>query len=104
MDRDEILQRVTDLLCGELGPEASAELDAALAANPDIAAEAQSLKLAWQQLGKLAEGPPPNQALLARVFNYIASRDITELSDEDLDMAAGGIWTPDGPQGGDETD
>lgn len=104
MDRDEILQRVTDLLCGELSREALAELDAVLAADPDIAAEARSLKLAWQELGKMAEEPPPDRALLARVYSRIVSRDITELSDEDLDMAAGGIWTPDGPHGGGGTD
>lgn len=104
MDRDEILQRVTDLLCGELDREALAKLGTALAADPDIAAEARSLRLAWQELGKLAEEPPPDQALLARVFNRIVGRDITELSDGDLDMAAGGLWTPDGPQGGGGTD
>jgi hypothetical protein len=98
MDRDEILQRVTDALCGELDREEMAELQAALATDPVLAAEAGKLEHTWLQLGEIIDEERQDQAALDRVFHRIVNRDQTELSDEDLDEAAGGASTPNGKQ------
>lgn len=95
MDRDEILKQVTDALCGELDQEGEAELQAVLAADPALAAEARQLERAWQQLGKILGGEKPEQAVLTRVFDRIIRQNPAELSDEELDMAAGGIMPDD---------
>lgn len=97
MDRDEILHRVTDALCGELDEEGEAQLQAALAAAPALAAEARRLERVWQRLGKLLDEERQEQAVLARVFDRIAEKHNAELSDEELEKAAGGIsLMPDG--------
>lgn len=91
MNQDEILQRVTDALSGELSREEEAELQAALAADPSLAAEARKLSQVWQRLGKIAEEGRPEAAVLVRVLTGIIGHDPAELSDQELDMAAGGV-------------
>lgn len=98
MNRNEILQRVTDSLCGELDREAGAELEAALAADPALAAEAGRLERIWQRLGMIPDEDRVDKAVLARVFARIVNQDIAELSDEELDKAAGGISMPEGSE------
>jgi anti-sigma factor RsiW len=90
MERDEILRRVTDALCGELDPAGMSELQAALAADPALAAEAGRLEGVWRRLALIPEGEKPERAVLSRVFESIVNREPLELSDEELDQAAGG--------------
>jgi hypothetical protein len=100
MDRDEILHRVTDALCGELDGKGEAQMQATLAADPALAAEARRLEKVWQRLGKvLDEEEQQEQAVLTRVFDRIVEQHHAELSDEELEQAAGGISSmPDGEQ------
>jgi hypothetical protein len=97
MDRDEILQRVTDALCGELNRVEEAALQAALAADPALAAEARQLSQVWQRLGKIQDEGKPEPDVLIRVLSGILRQNDAELSDEELDMAAGGV-VPDDAQ------
>jgi hypothetical protein len=98
MNRDEILQRVTDSLCGELDREAGAELEAALGADPALAAEAARLERTWQRLGMVLDEKRVEKAILVSVFARIINQDIAELTDEELDKAAGGISMLDGSE------
>jgi hypothetical protein len=91
MERDEILQRVTDALCGELDQEGEADLQAALAADTALAAEARKLSQVWQKLGAIQDEGKPAPAVLVRLLSGIVRRNAAELSDEELDMAAGGV-------------
>jgi hypothetical protein len=97
MDRDEILHRVTDALCGELDGEEEAQMQAALAVDPVLAAEARRLEMVWQRLGKVLDEEQQDRAVLTRVFDRIVEQHHSELSDEELEKAAGGISSmPDG--------
>ena len=97
MDRDEILHLVTDALCGELDGEGEAQMQAALAADLALAAEARRLERIWQRLGKVLDEEQQEQAVLTRVFHRIVERHHAELSDEELEQAAGGVSSmPDG--------
>ncbi len=81
MDRDEILQKVTDALCGELDREGEAKLRAAMAADPALVAEAAKLELVWQRLERILDEEQPAEAVLTRVYAAIVSQHPTELSD-----------------------
>ena len=99
MESDEILHRVTDALCGELDREGEAQMKDALAADPALAAEARRLKRVWQRLGNVLDKEQHEQADFTRVFDRIVEHHHAELSDEELEKAAGGISSmPDGEQ------
>ncbi len=105
MDRDELLQQVTDALCGELDREGEAKLRAALDADPALAVEAAHLVRVWHRIGKILDEDQPGEAVLTRVYAAIIRQRPAELSDEDLDMAAGGMMPDDAPwRGGKERD
>lgn len=90
MERDEVLRRVTDALCGELNAEEEAQVRAALAADPALATEARRLESIWHELGRVRGDEQQVKAVLARIFDRILEQHQAELSDEDLDKAAGG--------------
>lgn len=91
MDKDKILQQVTDALCGELNGEGEAQMEAVLAVDPALAAEAGRMEKVWQQLDEILDEGEWEETVLARVFGRIVEQHFAELSDEELERAAGGI-------------
>jgi hypothetical protein len=106
INREQALQLITDRLCGELGAREAAELQAYIEEHPGFHEDVQELEAAWQALGLLAgegkEGPAMSPEL-CRALGGGGRSD--QLSDEDLDLAAGGLSRypvsedepPDGP-------
>jgi hypothetical protein len=94
MNKDEILEYVTDKLCGELSTERQADIDRFLRECPDSADEAHLLDQVWRDL-ELVDVAPPEPELLDRIGRTVMERiSDCELSDEELDLAAGGVAPP----------
>ena len=93
MSREEVLQWVTDALCGELDRETRGKLRAELARNAVLAGEAARLEHVWHLLGLVRDESREDRESLDRVLDRIteqAGYDLFELTDEQLDVAAGG--------------
>jgi hypothetical protein len=92
IDREQALQLVTDRLCGELDGNGAAALQAYLEAHPEFAGDVKELEAAWRKLELLAgEGKWP---AMGPELRRALGEDDDELSDEDLDLAAGGLGRP----------
>jgi len=89
--RDQALQYVTDRLCNELDEQKHRYLQLYLARNPDLAEEVRELEAVWEAMELLREDKsvlPPLPRLCKIV---IKERESDELSEDELDWAAGGV-------------
>ena len=94
MDAKHKLEYVTDYLCGNREDDQPGNLDQFLRDNPDVADEAGQLMKVWHDLD-LIDVAPPEAGLLDRMGRDIMERlHACELTDEELDWAAGGRSEP----------
>ena len=88
---------VTDILCGDMEEGECADLDLFLQENPELAGEADFLARVWHDLA-LVDVPEPESELLERMGRDIMDKLLSgELTDDELDLAAGGAGLPNFP-------
>ena len=91
MNRQELLEFMTDYLCEELSAQKEEELHNSLKSDPELTARAREIEKIWKDLEKAGPDRKELPEVLDRVFKHITDSEPDELSDQDLDMAAGGI-------------
>ncbi len=98
MDTARAWELLTQMLTGEITPADYEALEAYMAANPAWRSSAEHYRQIWRDLGRLAPGTPSIPAMHQRLRAAIESAPAEpdsfpedELSDQDLDLAAGGL-------------
>ena len=92
MTNEELIERIMDWLAGELTPREEQELQEILGADLEMDRQALELKRVWDKLEEDASEPAQQKTVLQRVYQRITEgQDQDQLSDDDLDQAAGGI-------------
>lgn len=96
MENDARMEQIMDWLAGELDPLQEQELLAAFARDADFAAHARELQRLWQALEDAVPPVRDEASLVERVYLRIVFGDASDaLTDEDLDIAAGGVQASD---------
>ena len=94
MNANHKLEYVTDYLCGDFEEGEGDNLDLFLQVNPELAGEVELLASVWRDL-ELVDVTPPKSELLQRIGREIMDKlDCGELTDDELDLAAGGTAPP----------
>ena len=92
MSSDEMIERIMDWLSGELTPREEQELQDILGADLEMDRQARELKRVWDMLEEALLEPAQQKSVLQHVYQLITEGlDQGQLSDDDLDQAAGGI-------------
>ena len=107
MSSDEMIERIMDWLSGELTPREEQELQDILGADLEMDRHALELEDIWGKLDRIEPEEPDDSSVLKRVYQRVLqAQGQDQLSDEDLDKAAGGVreydpskkWTDSGQQ------
>ena len=107
MTNEELIERIVDWLAGELTPQEEQELQEILGADLEMHRHTLDLLNIWGKLDRADPEEPDDSAVLKRVYQRVLqAQGQDQLSDEDLDKAAGGVreydpskkWTDSGQQ------
>lgn len=93
MSKERLCELMTDYLAGEITQIEHKELQTLIDSDPELARQAQRLQDRWDLMDKAFPSDDRDAIALQRVWSNIGfDRLDGELSDEDLDKAAGGIY------------
>ncbi|MFO8031572.1 MAG: hypothetical protein R6U22_03420 [Desulfohalobiaceae bacterium] len=93
MNKERIFELMADYLAQEITQAEQEELQELISSDPELAQQAQQLQGLWELMDKAFPADKGNSKVLQRVLQSIISENQDdELSEEDLDKAAGGIY------------
>jgi len=92
MTNEVLIERIMDWLAGELTPQEEQELKGTLYANPEMHRHALELEDICGKLGRRDPEEFDDSSVLKRVYQRVLqAQGLGQLSDDDLDKAAGGV-------------
>ncbi|MFW5993160.1 MAG: anti-sigma factor family protein [Desulfohalobiaceae bacterium] len=94
MNKERVFELMSDYLAHEITRAEQKELQELLDSDPELAQEAQKLQDLWELMDEAVTADESQAKALQQVWQNITSQSQEdELSEEDLEKAAGGIYT-----------